>query len=61
MTKAFWFWLFMAAWVIWGARMDYANRAAYGWWWWSRGLLAFLLFLIIGLELFRDPLGTLVK
>ena len=61
MTKAFWYWLLMAIWLIFGIMWDYRVRATYGVWWWGRMLLFFLLFLLIGLTLFSDPLGTLVR
>lgn len=61
MSLAFWYWLFMAVWLIFGAMLDYRARATFGQWWWGRPILFFILFLIIGLKLFSDPITTLVK
>jgi len=61
MTKDFWYWLFFVVALFWNGAWDYRGRAAYGNWWWGRSLWLFLMLLIIGLALFKDPLGTLVK
>jgi hypothetical protein len=63
MTLAFWFWLLMVLWVIFGGRVVYTNRAALAPLYWGIGwnFFLFLLLLIIGFALFPDPFGTLVK
>jgi len=61
MTLAFWYWLFFVVAIVWGGVLDYRGRTTYGKWWWGRSLWLFLMLLIIGLKLFPDPLGTLVK
>lgn len=66
MTIAFWYWLLMVVWLIWGIALGVRSRPTsppYGAYAWATGwtLLLFVLFLLIGLKLFPDPLGTLVK
>jgi hypothetical protein len=53
MTLAFWYWLFMVLWLIFGAWMAMPPRSDVGWRW---GLIPFILFVIIGLKLFGSPI-----
>jgi hypothetical protein len=60
MTLAFWYWLLMVIWLLFGfwryydpAQPFYRN--------WGGHFLGFLLFLVIGLKLFGDPGGALIK
>lgn len=56
MTISFIYWFLMLVWVLfsgwWGYRTDAAGRYPV----WGSGLLIFLLFLLIGLRIFGDPI-----
>jgi len=56
MTLSFLYWFLMLCWVLfsglWGYRTDVGGR----WSVWGSGLLIFLLFLLIGLKLFGQPI-----
>ncbi len=66
MTLAFWFWLLMVLWLIFGTWIGWRDRkdravgtALYldvGW-----GFGLWLILAIIGLQIFSDPFSTLVK
>lgn len=63
MSINFWYWLILLLWVIFGGVAGYRRRAEFGPYYWGAGwgVVLFLLLLIIGLKIFPDPFGTLVK
>jgi hypothetical protein len=63
MTLAFWFWLFMAIWLVFGGRIAYAKRADLAPFYWGFGFsfFLFLILVILGCKVFPDPFGTLVR
>jgi hypothetical protein len=64
MTMAFWYWAAFFVWMFYALVYGYRNRVWFGafYWGWNGTILLFtILFLIIGLFLFPDPFGTLVK
>ena len=65
MKIAFWFWLIMAVWLIWGGVLGYRGRPAaapFGPFYWGAGwsLVLFILIAILGCQVFPDPFSTLV-
>jgi hypothetical protein len=63
MTLAFWYWLLMALWLLFGGGIVYRRRAELAPFYWGFGfsLVLFLLLVIIGCKIFPDPFGTLIK
>lgn len=51
MSLQFWFWIMMAAWLLFHG-WRYKSDPAYPW---SGGIIPFLLFLIVGWQLFGNP------
>jgi len=65
MKTAFWFWLLMLLWLVYGVILGYRNRPAnppFGPFYWGTGwnLLLFVLLALIGWHIFPDPFATLV-
>ena len=56
MTLAFWFWLVVAIWLIWGVWKGVKSKS-YS----VDDPILFLLFVFVGFALFGAPWGTLVK
>lgn len=62
MKIAFWYWLIMAIWFFYGGFLGYRSRTNPSPFYWGIGwnFVLFILLVIIGCEIFPDPLGTLV-
>jgi hypothetical protein len=62
MSLAFWFWLFMVLWFVFGAILRYrvpvVDQPYY--YWFGGHLLEFFLLAIIGWKVFGSPFDTLV-
>lgn len=61
MPKDFWYWLIIAIWVLFGFTGYYRQPERRVWYYWGGDLILLLLFVLIGLTLFKDPFSTLVK
>lgn len=63
MTIAFWYWLIMACWFVYGFILGYRRRAEGTPLYWGAGwnFVLFILLVIIGWQIFPDPFSTLVK
>jgi hypothetical protein len=62
MKPAFWYWLFMTAWLVYGIILGYRRRAESTPLYWGIGwnIVLFILLVIIGYEIFPNPFDTLV-
>lgn len=63
MTLAFWFWLIMVIWLIWGGILGWRKITPDGYAYWGLGwsFMLWLILAIIGFEIFSNPFSTLVK
>jgi hypothetical protein len=63
MTLAFWYWLLMAIWLLFGGKIVYSKRADLAPFYVGVGFsfFLFLLLVILGVKVFPDPFGTLVR
>lgn len=63
MALAFWYWLLMAIWFLFGGRIVYTRRTDLTPFYWGIGFsfFLFLILVILGCKVFPDPFGTLVK